>query len=283
MKQVVLCTAVAVGLAVAGSGQAQFHNKDEKGQVVVNRQAQSNAMVQKGRAQIGRGINSGMLQGASMYLPSWASEKGIQLSEMGARGSFILGQTVRHSDGRYTETTREKVVSSFAKSTQPIEQTTFSPEGIELSKRRITFDEYGNPKEVIIRDAKGNFKYRGLLVYDPMTRRLKEEQIYDVNNILLRRNIQDYDPAGNMLPYKSVDYVANVPDDLELVITEAGEKAKAEGRPPKRFFQFGRKKDEAAAASRTLAPAGSVVTTGPVTQEKEKKGFLKGVFGKKGN
>ena len=76
---------------------------------------------------------------------------------------------------------------------------------------------------------------------------------------LIRRKVQGYDPRGEKLPLRSWDYVANVPEDLKLVITRESEDPTQGG-----------------AAGPGAAPQSGGTATPP------KKGFnLRGIFGKK--
>ncbi len=137
----------------------------------------------------------------------------VSLGEMAGRPVDIWGRAIHHSDGSYTlsaEDTRNNTLTQITK----------SKNGVELQQRMISLDAQGRPSEVMIYDARKQFKYRGVLVYDPANGRFTEEQIYDTKGTLIRRKVQEYGPRGEQLPVRSVDYVANVPEDLKLVITQ---------------------------------------------------------------
>ena len=291
MKQVVIYAAVA-GSVLAGSAQAQFHNKArETGQVTISQQAQANMVAQQ-KAKIARGVagkygDQTALQNSAMYLPEWAANRGgsIRLGHMEQEEAFYWSQVVNHPDGSYTETKRDNKTMKTTEANQPVEQYTYASNKVLISKRHITHNEFGDPKEVIIRDAQDNFRYRGVLVYDPLTRRLKEEQIFDANGKPLRRNVQKYDTGGHPMPVEIYDYVKNLPQDLQLVITE-GENPNPREKG-KRWKLFGKSKDQE--AGDRLIPGFNKkkkdVTTGPASEPKERKGLGKLFFGgrNKGN
>ena len=120
-----------------------------------------------------------------------------------------------------------------------------------------TLDERGYPYEVMIYDGRDTFKYRGVLAYDG-SGRFKEEQLYDPKGTLIRRKIQEYTQQGQRLPLKSVDYVANVPEDLKLVITREEEQtgSNPEDKPQKTGL-FSKKPEQAQGSAQPQQAASS--------------------------
>lgn len=165
----------------------------------------------QGQSQLGTNPNS------TIYL-SEAQKKnyGARIGRQRDLTIETWARSIVHSDGSYTES-KQDFEQNF------LEQTTKSKNGVKLQKRMITLDEKGYPSEVMIYDGRDNFKYRGVVVYDTLGR-FEEEQLYDSKGTLIRRKVQEYSPNGSPEPVRSVDYVANVPEDLKLVITEDDER-----------------------------------------------------------
>lgn len=212
--------ALAVSFASAPDLSAQFHAKKSNGQTQVNPRAVATAQQQAGmQAGMAPGaavpVVGGGLGGGDMILPAGAreafGEHNVRLGEMTGKPVDIWGRSIHHGDGTYTESKQDNV-------TNTLEQITKSKNGVKLQVRKITLDASGRPSEVHIYDGRDQFKYRGLLVYDTFGR-FAEEQIHDAKGTLIRRKVQTYDARGEKLPLRSWDYVANVPEDLKLVIT----------------------------------------------------------------
>jgi hypothetical protein len=197
--------------ALGNGAIAQFHSKGPSGQTSVNPQAYSN---QPSAARAGRSYS-----GADVVLPEEQrqalSRHDVRLGEMNTRNVDIWGRAIHHTDGSFTESKQDL-------QTNTLEQITKSKNGIKLQRRMIVLDASGRPSEVMIYDGRDQFKYRGVQLYDPMGR-FVEEQIYDVNGTLIRRKVQAYTTQGQKMPLRSWDYVANVPEDLRLVITRESE------------------------------------------------------------
>ena len=245
--------------------QAQFHAKNPTGQTGVNQQAITSAQQQAasqggGSSPIGVG---GGIGGGDMVLPEGQrqalSQYGVKLGEMTGKNVSIWGRAIHHTDGSYTESKQDNV-------TNTLEQITKSENGTKLQTRMITLDQMGRPSEAMIYDGRDQFKYRGIQVYDTFGR-FAEEQLYDVKGTLIRRKIQEYTPQGEKRPVHSVDYVANVPEDLKLVITRESENPSATQPPPEdntpRTGLFGSKRDAPPSSSPPLAETS---TTAPGTQ-----------------
>lgn len=255
-----------VALTMVPSVFAQFHTKTATGQTGVTpqavqsaqRQAAAAAMPQGGAPGAEIGVPGGGISGGDMILPEGTrdalSQYKVKLRQTQGKPIDIWGRAIHHSDGSYTESKQDLL-------TNTLEQITKSKNGVKLQRRMIMLDDFGRPGEILIYDGRDQFKYRGLQIYDTLGR-FSEEQIYDAKGTLIRRKVQAYDPRGDKLPLRAWDYVANVPEDLRLVITEedprspgsghAGESQPNEGKP----------------ASGTAAA--------------EKKGFnLRGIFGSK--
>jgi len=215
--------------------EGQFHSKKPGGQTGLNPQAVNSAQQQAatmpgvpsaaraGAASAGASagvpgsppVTGGGVGGGDMILPDGTrqalSQWNVRLGQMQGKPIDIWGRAIHHSDGTFTESKQDLV-------TNTLEQITKSKNGVRLQRRMIMLDDLGRPAEVLIYDGREQFKYRGLQVYDGLGR-FTEEQLYDSQGTLIRRKIQEYDPVGQKLPLRSVDYVANVPEDLKLVIT----------------------------------------------------------------
>lgn len=216
-----------VGFLLVPSAFAQFHKKTANGATQVNPQAvesvqrqSAGALAVPGAPNVGAtgatGIAGGGLSGGDTILPEEVkralAKNNVRLGQMQGKQIDIWGRAIHHSDGSFTES-RKQV------ETNTIEQITKSKSGVTLQRRMVMLDERGNPVEVLIYDGRNQFKYRGLQVYDRLGR-FAEEQIYDAEGTLIRRKVQEYDPRGGQLPLRSWDYVANVPADLRLVISQ---------------------------------------------------------------
>jgi len=246
--------------------QAQFHAKNPTGQTGVNQQAVNSAQQQSaaragGSSPLGVG---GGIGGGDMVLPEGQrqalSQYGVKLGEMSGKNVDIWGRAIHHTDGSYTESKQDNVTNTLL-------QTTLSKNGTRLQTRMITLDQMGRPSEAMIYDGRDQFKYRGIQIYDTFGR-FAEEQIYDVKGTLIRRKIQEYTPQGEKRPVHSVDYVANVPEDLKLVITRESENPTAVQPPPQekkpRTGLFSGKKDAPPSSSPPLAETGTTAPGPPM-------------------
>jgi hypothetical protein len=208
---------------------AQFHLKTETGQTGVNQQAvnsaQQQAAAMSGSAPAGLG---GGIAGGDMILPEGQrqalSQYGVKLRQTAGKAVDIWGRAIHHSDGSFTESKQDMLTNS-------LEQITKSKNGTRLQRRMISLDEMGRPSEAMIYDGRDQFKYRGKQIYDQLGR-FSEEQIYDAKGTLIRRKVQEYSPRGEKLPVRSWDDVANVPEDLKLIITRESEEQGASVPPP---------------------------------------------------
>jgi hypothetical protein len=220
---VLLATTLTTGL------HAQFHAKTETGQTGVNQQAvnsaQQHAAAMSGPGAAGMG---GGLGGGDMILPEGQrqalSQYGVKLSQMAGKAVDIWGRAIHHSDESYTESKQDMLTNTLTQETK-------SKNGTRLQRRIISLDEMGRPSEAMIYDGRDQFKYRGLQLYDQLGR-FSEEQIYDAKGTLIRRKVQEYSPRGEKLPVRSWDYVANVPEDLKLIITRESEEQGSSVPPP---------------------------------------------------
>lgn len=211
---------------------AQFHSKTATGQTGVN-QAAVNAAQAQGSGGMAAAPGSaapvlgGGLGGGDMILPDGTkqalSQYNVKLSQMKGKPVDIWGRAIHHSDGSFTESKQDM-------ETNTLEQITKSKNGVKLQRRMVMLDELGRPGEVLIYDGRDQFKYRGLQIYDTFGR-FSEEQLYDAKGTLIRRKVQEYDPRGEKMPLRSWDYVANVPEDLKLVITRESEANTGNGAP----------------------------------------------------
>jgi hypothetical protein len=256
-----------VALAMSQAALAQFHAKKENGQTGVTPQAVQSAQRQASAASMPAGASAGTelgvpgggISGGDMILPQSTrealSQHKVKLRQTQGKPIDIWGRAIHHSDGSFTESKQDLL-------TNTLEQVTKSKNGVKLQRRMIMLDDFGRPGEVLIYDGRDQFKYRGLQIYDTLGR-FSEEQIYDAKGTLIRRKVQAYDPRGDELPLRSWDYVANVPADLRLVITE--EDPRAPGSAPS-----SPDRNASQTSADTAAPPG------------EKKGLnLRGIFGSK--
>ncbi len=262
-----------IAFALAPQAAAQFHSKTPNGQAGVNRAAVNSAQRQAasggtsaamaGRSSSGATVSGGGIGGGDMILPEGVQqalgEHNVKLGMMQGKPVDIWGRAIHHGDESFTESRQDNT-------TNTLEQITKSKGGVELQRRLVSLDERGRPSEVMIYDGRKQFKYRGVLLYDT-SGRFSEEQTYDAKGTLIRRKVQEYSARGEKLPLRSWDYVANVPEDLKLVITrDDGVSAPGAQRPS----APGAQRPSAPPAAASAAPASG------------KKGLnLPGIFGKK--
>ncbi len=253
-----------VALAMSQAALAQFHAKKEKRPdrceppAVQSAQRQAAASMPAGSAMDEFGVPGGGISGGDMILPQSTrealSQHKVKLRQTQGKPIDIWGRAIHHSDGSFTESKQDLL-------TNTLEQVTKSKNGVKLQRRMIMLDDFGRPGEVLIYDGRDQFKYRGLQIYDTLGR-FSEEQIYDAKGTLIRRKCRPTIPRDE-LPLRSWDYVANVPADLRLVITE--EDPRAPGSAPS-----AQAPNSSQTSADTAAPAG------------EKKGLnLRGIFGSK--
>lgn len=141
------------------------------------------------------------------------AEMGSRLGYSDMRNPEIWGRAIYHDDGTYTESKQDA-------STNALTQETKSPNGVLIQRRLVSLDAKGRPSEVLIYDGRGQYRYRGQIVYD-LQGRFREEQIFDTQSVLLRRRIQDYALSGEPKPLQVVDDASKIPPDLKLVITRS--------------------------------------------------------------
>lgn len=221
-------------LLTATGLQAQFHSKTSTGNTGVNQAGMSAASAQAGHARAGAAtgagspLSGGGLGGGDMILPDGTkqalSQYKVRLGQMQGKPVDIWGRAIHHSDGSFTESKQDTI-------TNTLEQLTKSKNGVLLQRRMVMLDEFGRPGEVLIYDGREQFKYRGVQIYDPLGR-FSEEHLYDAKGTLIRRKVQEYNPRGEKLPLRSWDYVANVPEDLKLVITREDAAGSGSGPAP---------------------------------------------------
>ena len=191
-----------VGWFLPGTALAQFHGGTQDGRTVA---------VQPNPAGGANPNAPAIYQGANMNAGVVDTGIGGSLGYMDVRRVEAWGRAIYHSDGSYTESTTPKAENSMIQATK-------SPNGVLLFRRIISLDNYHRPKEVLIYDGRGLFRFRGEIVYDNQGR-FREEMIFDAQNQLLRRRIQEYRPDGTAGGLKIVDDLSKVPADLKLVIT----------------------------------------------------------------
>ena len=278
---IVICSLVSTW------GYGQFHTKEQTGApAAMNPQAVSNAQHQAAAFNADINEAGANYAGADMILPEGQraalAKWNPRLGKMQGRQIEVWARRIEHSDGTYTES----IESNEKEETNSIEQITKSANGTTLQKRLVRLDRYKRPAEVLIRDGRGTFKYRGVMVYDELGR-FAEEQLFDANGTLIRRKVQEYTSDGFPKPVRSWDYVANVPDDLKLVITRGNEDAtdvdRGSAQPKERKGLFGKMQGSAGNANPASHQAAPVQGSGGTTQaaqpEKRKGLSLGRLFG----
>lgn len=264
---------------------AQFHNpKTQANPASVNPQAVMPQMANPANPQqVPMGAQAGRnYSGANVILPEaqrqGLSQYNVHLGQMAGKPVDIWGRAIHHSNGTYTES-RQDV------QTNTLEQITKSKNGTRLQRRMIILNAQGSPSEVMIYDGRDQFKYRGIQVYDALGR-FAEEQIYDTAGTLIRRKVQEYNAQGQLLPLRSWDYVANVPEDLKLVITQEEEQPEAPKEEPKKersglFSGGARTQTPPIAATQAPPVQGSPATEAGSSGEQRKGVKLGRLFGGK--
>jgi len=251
--------ALLLGLAgaAAPAAWAQFHSQSSDGQSQINQGAVNQAMQQAAAMQHSGGMGSDYaagLSGGDMILPEEMrqalAEYGVSIAQLRGRPVDVWGRMIHHGDGSYTESKEDLDRDS-------LEQITKSRNGVTLQRRLISLDQMKRPSEVLIYNGRDEFRYRGVLLYDRFNR-FSEEQIYDAKGNLIRRKVQEYTPDGHKRPLRSWDYVANVPEDLKLIVLRESEEAQTRSAQasatPERRPLFGSKRTQGQASTPTQAP-----------------------------
>ncbi len=251
-----LCGILAASLLTSGAF-AQFHSRSMTGHAAYNQdainsaQAHFNANRPAGAQPVAAtpGASGASPQvgfnGASTIYVSEAHRQnyGVEMGEQEDMRIHVWGRSIHHSDGSYTESREQNDEQHY------LEQTTYSKNGVEIQRRSISLDQRGRPDEVMIYDGRGTFKYRGKHVYDQLGR-FSEEHLFSADGTLIRRKVQEYTNEGKRMPLRSWDYVENIPNDLQLVITRESEDpamqqvAQAQPQQPERRGHFHRNKQE---------------------------------------
>ncbi len=235
LRMILTAQIVVSILASSGSVIAQFHSKNSSGRTGVNQQAvnaaENQAAMNNGGIapdSIGGGTPGVNMSGGDVILPEATKEalkeNKVQLTRMQGKNIDVWGRAIHHGDGSYTES-KQDVKSNT------LEQITKSKNGVKLQRRMVSLDPNGRPAESLIYDGREQLKYRGTLIYDQIGR-FSEEQIFDAKGTLIRRRVQQYGARGEKMPLRSWDYVANIPDDLKLVITRDDAAAASEAPKP---------------------------------------------------
>lgn len=290
MKYRGMKTCAFLGLAcwafLSASSFGQFHTKEQKGApATVNNQAVNQAQQQAISFNADINEAGASYAGGEMVLSegqrTQLARYNPRLGKMQGRQIEVWARRIEHSDGTYTES----IESNEKEQSNSIEQITKSANGTTLQKRLVRLDRYKRPAEVLIRDGRGTFKYRGVMVYDQRGR-FAEEQLFDANGTLIRRKVQEYTSDGFPKPVRSWDYVANVPEDLKLVITRQSESPndvdRGSSKPKERKGLFAKAQGDAARAnpSSVQNQAASVQATpiqngsqGQASQPEKRKGL----------
>lgn len=278
-----------IAMLVAGglwlpSAQAQFHQQGKTGQATINQQAVQQTRMQAAAApshsRVGAASSDvgAAYSGGDMILPEGKrqalSQWNPKLGQMSGKYADVWGRAIHHSNGNFTESKQDMESNT-------LEQLTKSKNGTLLQKRMIMLDQSGRPAEAMIYDGRNQFKYRGVLLYDVIGR-FSEEQLYDPQGTLIRRKVQEYTPEGLKKPLRSWDYVANVPADLELVITRDAlpeEQRLEEATSPNRGL-FKKREDSSPTNSQAQNSEAAAAKTESGTSEKRKGLGLGRLFGK---
>ena len=218
MKYALICLALLLGFCL--SSQAQFHQKTQNGVRQMNNKMNTVPMGIGNRGVKTTNRVSGVIvsREAIERAKLVGAKVGVNWEGIDIREAKIYGRTIDHPDGTYTEERRDDNPENQVSRNLVIQETKSKNGTVVLLRRSITLNQYGQPEEVMIHDGAGNYKYRGVFVYDSVGR-ISNELLYDAKGTALRRTIQDYDMQGNPEPLKTVDYVKNVPKDLQLVVT----------------------------------------------------------------
>ena len=236
---------------------AQFHNPGPTGQAVPS--ANGTSMVANPNAPA---VYRGAQQGAGMI--DTRAVDGAKLAYTDFRTAVVWGRAIYHNDDTYTESKQDSETNSLTQETK-------SANGVTLMRRLISLDTNGNPSEILIYDGRGQYRYRGQILYNRQGR-FSEEQIFDTNNQLLRRTIQEYDATGRPLSLKVVDDLAKIPADLKLVITQSDGVVKDAKRAEQAYQEFLKEAKEV----RPGQPDSGAASP-PVAKEEPKK---PGIFGR---
>ncbi len=287
MKRVLaiqICGLVLLGLQPV---QAQFH-KEKDGQRSLNQGTANpmrkpgepdNNLVLRGRVSKDLGLNDNSMIIVTDEQRTEFRQNNLRMGEQKDMQVHHLARSIQHSDGSFTQTNIE-IGTKFAT------QETKSKNGVLLLRRDISFDERGNPKEVLMYDGYGKLKYRGVLIYDELGR-FKEEQLFDAEGEALRRKIQEYDMKGQKLRLRTLDYVKNLPKDLRLVITRESERQDREqaqpeqNKPERRGFLFGKRDKKTQPGVQQIEAAQGQAPVPPAQTKKKKSIFDRFRFGKK--
>ncbi len=256
--------AVGVGMALslvalATPVAAQFHAKTENGQTVATQPNPTAAPANPGDSPT---IYRGAAQNAAFS--DMGAVEGAKLGYSDFRNAVVWGRAIFHPDDTYTESKQDSETNSLTQETR-------SPNGVLLQRRLISLDAKGRPSEVLIYDGRGEYKYRGQILYD-LQGNFQEEQIYDTNSQLLRRRIQEYDAQGVPERLKVVDDLSKIPPDLKLVITRDDGVARDAETAQRNLEEFQRN-----AKARRAEERGAET---PVAAGEKKPGLLKRFFGK---
>ncbi|HRQ88998.1 MAG TPA: hypothetical protein PLA50_09385 [Bacteroidia bacterium] len=249
-----------IAIALLPDASAQFHGGKSAKQPPQQQASAAMAGASRGGGSV---VTGGGLGGGDMILPQEVQERfkdnKVKLSQMQGKPIDVWGRAIYHGDDSYTESKHEVEAKT-------LKQVTKSKNGVTLQERMITLDESDRPIEALIYDGRKQLKYRGVQVYDSFGR-FSEEQIYDTKGKLIRRKVQEYSPRGEKLPLRSWDYVANVPEDLKMVITRDDDISVGSSGAGRQ----GTASPKSGNSSNAAAPASG-----------QKKG-LKGIFGSKKN
>ncbi len=194
----------------------QYHQKTSSGVKQMNNSYVSNTPAAKtGNTRSPGRLNVVIISQDAIDMAAKARAR-IESSTMALRDPDFWTRVENHTNGTFTETKQDATTEH---DDDLVIQKTKSKNGTLLFTRKISLDPMGRPTEVMIYDGRGNFRYRGELVYDQYGR-LTDEIIYDTSGTPLRRTWRKFDAEGQPLPLEKVDFVDNLPPDFQLVVSE---------------------------------------------------------------
>ncbi len=138
----------------------------------------------------------------------------------GAAPANVWVRTILHADGSRT-------VSKKDTGSRVIEQMTYGINDVLIMKRIVQLDERGKSRRGFIFDGEHNLIYKIGYFYDEIDR-LKEEVLYNTNEVVVRRVIHSYDAKGNPLTPKAFNFNDAAPAVAARALTPEAALAGAE-------------------------------------------------------
>jgi hypothetical protein len=213
MRHVKAAPILAAVLAMAtGAATAQYHQQDKSGQTKVRQDPSPRMTTPEPAAAAPPSAPAAYsVNQVATATPGPASIPSNNPAPDATNYSAVWAYAIHHGDGSYTKSKQDY-------ETHHLQQETFSSNGTLLLRRMISLDQQGRPAEVMIYNGHGELRYRGVLIYD-RAGRIQEELIFATDGMLLRRRVQEFDAEGNP-SMKVLDLTENIPEDLQLVVSE---------------------------------------------------------------